>query len=174
MSNILRRPEANEISEYFLTYINKVEGNDVLAALRNGQKETEQFLSSLSDEQWNHAYAPNKWTIKEVMIHIIDTERIMAYRALRVGRNDLTPMPGFDQDPYILNAFASKRSSASIIEEYKSVRQATLTLFENLDESAYNFIGTASSVPCSPLALAYVMAGHELHHMQIVRERYFA
>lgn len=174
MINTLRRPQAQESSDYFKTYINKVEGDDVLSTLRNNQKEIEQFLQSLSDDQWNHAYAPGKWTIKEIMIHIIDTERIMAYRALRIARNDQTPMPGFEQDPYIANAFASNRSSESIIEEYVSVRSATLTLFKNLEDAAFDIIGTASNGPFSPLALAYIIAGHELHHMQILRERYLS
>jgi uncharacterized damage-inducible protein DinB len=168
----IKRPEANECAEYFHRYIGKVEGDDALQILTDAKSETSGFLKNLSDEQWDHRYEVGKWSIKEVMLHIIDTERIFAYRALRIGRNDQTPLPGFEQDDYIPYNYADSRSSASIIEEYEAVRNASITLFKNMNDEAMNFRGTASKNPISARAAMFILAGHEIHHMNIINDRY--
>ncbi len=167
-----RKPQAQESSEYFKRYINQVETEDIVAALKNQLTDVEQFFREWPVNKWDHAYAEGKWTIKEVLIHLIDTERIMAYRALRIARNDLTPLPGFDQDEFAPFMNAASRSNESIMTEYRSVRMATIALIENLDDVALGRIGTASNAPASPLAMAFVIAGHELHHIKVIKEKY--
>ncbi|MEM8907585.1 MAG: DinB family protein, partial [Bacteroidota bacterium] len=128
MSTFLQRPQPHESSDYYKNYIRQVEGQDILSTLKHLQSQTEAFFQSIPTDKWTYAYAPGKWTIKELVIHLLDTERIMAYRALRIARNDQTPMPGFEQDDYVPQAFADKRSVASLIEEYRTVRAASITL----------------------------------------------
>jgi len=168
-----RRPEPTEYNSFYETYIGKVKGVNFIQNLKEQKFETLAVLSKLSDEKWNHQYAPEKWTVKEVMIHIMDTERIFAYRALRVARNDQTPMPGFDQNDYVPFCNASQRSGNSIIAEYEAVRNSTITLFENLNEEDWARLGEASGSTVSALALGYMIAGHEIHHVQLLHERYF-
>ncbi len=170
---INRRPESNEYNPYYETYIGKVNGDNFIQNLKEQKYETLAVLSKLSDEDWNHKYAPEKWTVKEVMIHIMDTERIFAYRALRIGRNDLTPLPGFDQNIYVPYYNAAQRSGSSIMAEYESIRNSTISLFENLSDDDFGRLGEASGSPASSLALGYMIAGHEIHHVQILHERYF-
>lgn len=164
----------HETPEYFKGYINLVEENDVLKVLREGLKSTPDFLESLSDEQLDHAYAPGKWTLKESFLHLIDTERIMAYRALRIARNDRTPLMGFNQDDYVAYYNAGERSQSSLIREYRTVREASLSLFEHLDDEAVKRMGTASGYPVSVLSLAFIIAGHERHHLKLFREKYLS
>ena len=172
MPSLIQRPAVQESGDYFKGYINQVEGEDIMQILTDLKVQTSQLLENLSTEKWDFAYAPGKWTIKEMIVHLIDAERVFSYRALRFARNDQTPLPGFDQDDYTPESRAHQRSIDSIIREYKSVRDASLSLFESLDEKAWKNIGTASNSPFSPLALAFVIAGHEIHHMKILRERY--
>ncbi|MFK8007976.1 MAG: DinB family protein [Saprospiraceae bacterium] len=171
--SINRRPESKEYNPYYGTYISKVKGNNFIKNLQEQKFETLATLSKLSDEMWDHKYAPEKWTIKEVMIHIMDAERIFVYRALRVARNDQTPMPGFEQNDYIPFYNTIQRSGSSIMAEYESVRNSTILLFENLSEEDWGRLGEASGSPVSVLALGYMIAGHELHHVQLLHERYF-
>lgn len=167
-----RKLQANESSDYFKRYINLVETENIVAALKNQLTDLEQFFKEWPRDKWDHAYAEGKWTIKEILIHLIDTERIMAYRALRIARNDATPLPGFDQDEFAAYMNAANRSAESIMKEYRAVRIATIALIENLDDLALSRIGTASNAPSSPLAMAFVIAGHEIHHMNVIREKY--
>ena len=167
-----RKPQANESGEYFKRYINLVETENIVAALKNQLTDIEQFFREWPRNKWDHAYAEGKWTIKEVLIHMMDAERILAYRALRIARNDATSLPGFDQDEFTPFMNAANRSAESIMSEYRAVRMATIALVENLDDAASYRIGTASNDPASPLAMAFVIAGHEIHHMNIIREKY--
>ncbi len=107
-----------------------------------------------------------------MLLHIIDTERIFAYRALRVGRGDSTPLPGFDQDPYVITSGGNARTAESLVAEFEVVRAASLALFKHLPAKAWEEMGTASDSPTTPLAIAYIIAGHELHHVKIIKERY--
>ena len=167
-----RKLQANESSEYFKRYINLVENENIIQALKNQLTDLEDYFSTWPNDKWNYAYAEGKWTLKEVLIHMMDAERILAYRALRIARNDATPLPGFDQDAFTPFMNATNRSVQSVMNEYRAVRMATITLFENLDDLALSRIGTASNAPASPLALAFIIAGHELHHMIVVKEKY--
>ena len=167
-----KRPETHESSDYFKTYTRKVEGSDALQTLIDAQSTTTDFLKNLSEAQWNHRYEAGKWSIKEVLLHILDTERVFAYRALRVARNDQTQLPGFDQDDYFPYIYADSRSTESIIEEYNTIRSATITLFKNMNDEGLSFIGTASDNPFSARAAMFIIAGHEIHHLNIIKERY--
>lgn len=167
-----RRPNANEFNPYYQTYVGKVGEGNILSILEQQEAEMASFYESIPEDRWEYRYAEGKWTPKEVLLHIIDAERVFSYRALRVGRADTTPMPGFDQDPYVETSAANDRTPASLIAEYRAVRQATLALFKNLPASAWDQLGTASDSPISPLALAYIIAGHEIHHSMITKERY--
>ncbi|MBX2873419.1 MAG: DinB family protein [Saprospiraceae bacterium] len=167
-----RRPSSSEYNPYYETYIGKVGEGNILTILEQQEVEMVSLYESIPADRWEYRYAEGKWTSKEVLLHIIDAERIFVYRALRVGRADATPLPGFTQDPYVESSAANDRSPASLIAEYRAVRQATLALFKNLPASAWEQIGTASDSPVSPLALAYMIAGHELHHAKITKERY--
>ncbi len=168
----LRRPDAHESHDYYKLYISQVAGDDFLNSLNAAMAGTISFLKSLEDEKWNYRYAEGKWSIKEVVLHMIDTERIFAYQVLRIARNDMTPIEGFEQDDYIPYLNADNRDTDSIIQEYSSVRLATLDLFRNFDDEMLNRIGTASGRPFSPRAIGFIIAGHEAHHLSVIRERY--
>ncbi|WP_299117374.1 DinB family protein [uncultured Winogradskyella sp.] len=167
-----RKPQAKESSEYFKRYINLVETENIVAALKNQLTDIEQFFKEWPRNKWDYAYTEGKWTIKELLIHMMDAERILAYRALRIARNDATSLPGFDQDEFAPFMNAANRSAESIMSEYRAVRMATIALIENLDDVALSRIGKASNAPASPLALAFIIAGHEIHHMNVVRKKY--
>ncbi len=167
-----RKPQANESNEYFKRYINLVETENIVAVLRKQLTDIEQFFREWPRNKWDHTYAEGKWTIKEILIHMMDAERILAYRALRIARNDATKLPGFDQDEFAPFMNAANRSTESIMSEYRAVRMATIALVENLDDIALSRIGTASNAPTSPLALAFIIAGHEIHHMNIIKGKY--
>lgn len=167
-----RRPAEDEIEGHFINYANLIQESDALQVLKEARQTSRALMFSLSLEQWDFSYQEGKWTIKEVWQHILDTERIFAYRALRIARNDQTPLPGFDQDEYILPSKADKRSIAGIIHEYDAVREATITLFEYMPLEALSHTGTASNKKLSARALAFIIAGHERHHVRGLSENY--
>ncbi len=167
-----RKPLNTEYGPYYKNYIQNVDGVDILGSLRRQKDNSETFLKSIPHDKWDFAYAPGKWTLKELWVHIIDTERIMTYRALRIARGDQTVLPGFEQDDYIPASQANLRTPDSIIQEYLSTREATLSLFENLPIEAFERIGKASGHPASVLSLAYIICGHQMHHEKIINERY--
>jgi uncharacterized damage-inducible protein DinB len=168
----ISRPEASEHAPYYGKYIALVPGDDILSALEAQIHETSQFLSALSEEQANHRYAPGKWSVKEVLGHLTDSERVFAYRALRIARADQTPMEGFEQDDYVKAAGFDRLALADLVAEFAAVREATLRLFESLAPEAWLRRGIANNNEVSVRALAYIVAGHELHHRQILREKY--
>ena len=172
MNITLKKPEAKETSDYYKLYINKVAGDDYLKAMEETMHDTLALLTSLEDAKWDYRYAEGKWSIKEVLLHLIDTERIMTYRALRMARNDKTPLPGFEQDDYIPFVDADQRSPQSILDEYQAVRKATIEMFRYFNDDMLSRLGTASGNPFTPRALGFVIAGHDIHHMSIIRERY--
>lgn len=165
-------PEASEYAAYYGKYIALVAGSDVLAALEEQPGETLALLSTLGDEQGNFRYAPGKWSIKEVLGHIIDAERVFAYRALRFARNDQTPLASFEQDDYVRAGSFDDCGLADLIEEFVCVRRASVMLFAKLTPEAWMRRGTASNNPVSVRAIAYIIAGHELHHRRILEEHY--
>lgn len=170
MSIPLSRPASNEYAPYYETYVRLV--SDPLQQLRDQPGQLRQLMQPLSEEQALLRYAPGKWSLKESLVHIIDTERIFAYRALRIARGDTTALPGFEQDAYVPASGADERPLRNILAEYEAVRAATLCLLDSLRPQDFDRQGTASNNPVSVRAMAYMLAGHEAHHLQILRERY--
>jgi uncharacterized damage-inducible protein DinB len=168
----INRPDATEYAPYYGKYVSLVAESDIIASLSRQLDETLALLGKISEAQADSRYAPGKWSIKELVGHIIDTERIFSYRALRFARNDKTPLNGFEQDDYIRGASFNDYTLVDLASEFAHVRRATLSLFKHLDEEAWNRTGTASDNEVSVRALAYIIAGHELHHMEILRSRY--
>jgi hypothetical protein len=167
------RPAPGDYAPYAEQYVVLVTGNDVLEALKTQLKQTTMLFSGRSERDGNFRYAPGKWTVKEVVGHVADTERIFAYRALRFARGDQTPLAGFEQEDFVRAASFGARKLSDLVEEYADVRQASLDLFSSLDEEAWLRHGVASENRVTVLALAYLIAGHELHHRKILEERYF-
>lgn len=170
----ISKPLQSEFAAFYAGYVSQVEEGDIVATLKNAQEQTKKLLENISEEKGLYAYAPEKWTIKEVIEHIIDTERIFAYRFLRVYRGDATPLPSFEQNEYVKNANSNKRTLQSLAKELYAVREANLLMLENLDESKLDFQGTMSGKTVTPRALLYIMAGHEAHHINILKTRYLA
>jgi uncharacterized damage-inducible protein DinB len=169
----IARPEPGEYAPYYEKYIALVAGEDILTILDQQRRQTMLLLSSRDEEDGNFRYAPGKWSAKEVLGHVCDTERIFAYRALRIARGDSTPLPGFEQDDYVRNGPFENRSLSDLVEEFIAVRRATLSLLRDLDEPAWMRRGIASNNEVTVRALAYMIAGHELHHRKILEEKYF-
>ncbi len=165
-------PNSNEYNPYFEPYIQQYKGQDVLAALSKGAEEVTELMASLTEEQLQSAYAEGKWTIKEVLQHIMDTERIFCNRALRFARNDKTNLPGFEQDDYVPYSGANDRNSMEMLREYNAIRQATITLFKSFTDEMLARVGVASGNEMTVRALAYIAAGHEKHHVNVINERY--
>lgn len=163
------RPASNEYSDYYSRYIELVSGNDILAAMIEQSPSAFTFWSQIDAARAAEPCEPGKWTIKQILSHLIDTERIFAYRALRFARTDNADLPGFDQDYYVEHAGANQRSWDSLLEEYKSVRFATVTLLRSFSTAAWDGAGTASGSPLSARAAAWIIAGHELHHIRLLR-----
>lgn len=162
----------NEYGPYYKGYID-LAGNDLLiTGLTKSMYRHLNLFSSISEDKMNYAYAEGKWTIKELIVHLIDCERVFAYRALRCARNDKTDLPGFDQDDYVTTSEANNRSKASLIEEYESVRKSTIAMFRSFTDEMLTQVGTANGNPMSPRALGFIIIGHEKHHAKIIRERY--
>jgi hypothetical protein len=166
------RPEPGEYAPYYDRYICLVLSNDVLAALDEQRRQMLLLLSGRTEADGEIRYAPDKWSLKEVLGHVNDTERIMSYRALRIARGDATPIEGFEQDDYVRNSSLGQRPLSDLIEDYIAVRRATVSLFRNLDEAAWAHRGVANKNEVTVRALAYIIAGHELHHRRIIEERY--
>ena len=167
----MNRPQPNEFAPYYATYIDKVSEN-VLGELEHQISSFPNFLKTISDEKAYFAYAEGKWTIKEVVGHMIDTERIMAYRALRIARKDETPLASFEENDYVANSFFNDRSLESLAEEFAAVRSGNVYLFKHLSEEELSRMGTASGKAVSVRALLYIIVGHLNHHRQVIQERY--
>jgi hypothetical protein len=170
----MKRPEKNEYAEYYETYVSLVPDADIIASLEQQCDELVAVFDGLSDEKGHYAYADGKWTIKEVLGHLIDGERVFAYRALRFSRADSTPLAGFDQDPYIVHGNANSAKLSDLVNELILLRRANVLMFRNLTPSAWNRVGNASDADVSVRALAFILVGHITHHLNIVRERYLA
>ena len=166
----LRPP--GEYTSYQDTYISLVPGNDILATFENQRRQMLLLLSGRTEADGDLRYAPGKWSLKEVVGHLNDTERIMSYRALRIARGDATPIEGFEQDDYVRNGPCARLAIADLIEDYIAVRRATITLFRNLDEPAWTRHGIANKNEVTVRALAYIIAGHELHHRKMIEDKY--
>jgi hypothetical protein len=168
------RPEADEYAPFYGRYIDLVAGTDVVGTLESQRRQMLLLLSGREESEGDFRYAPDKWSVKEVVGHVCDSERIFAYRALRISRGDRTPIEGFEQDDYVRNGPFGNRPFAEVVEDYIAVRRATVTLLRNLDEGAWMRRGIANKNEVSVRAVAYLLAGHELHHRRILEEKYFA
>ncbi len=166
------RPNENEFAPYYGRYISLIPEGDFFPLLNKHFDETLGFLRNLTDAQAETRYEQGKWSIKEVLGHVIDTERIMSYRALRIARADETPLPGFEQDDYVRAANFDSRALNDLLAEFQAVRAATVSLFRSFDETAIGRRGTASTFPVTVRALAYIIAGHERHHVKVLRTKY--
>ena len=171
---VVARPQPGEYAPYYESYISLVEGEDILTSLDRQRRETMLLLSGRDEEDGNYRYAPDKWTAKEVLGHVCDTERVFAYRALRISRGDATPLAGFEQDDYVRNGPFAQAALSDLVEDFIAVRRATLSLLRNLDQAAWLRRGIANNNEVTVRALAYIIAGHELHHRRILEEKYFA
>ncbi len=169
----IARPELGEYAPYYERYISLVPGSDILATLDAQRRQTMLLLSGRDESDGDFRYAPDKWTAKQVLGHVCDTERIFAYRALRIARGDQTPIEGYDQDDYVRNGPFATIPLAEIIEDYIAVRRATLTLLRNLEAPAWARRGLANKNEVTVRALAYIIVGHELHHRKILESKYF-
>ena len=169
------RPEPSEYLAYYETYISKVPAKgSLLTILEDQRRETQQLLAGLSETKALHRYAPGKWSIKEVVGHVADTERVFCYRALAFGRADANSLPGFDEKAWVPAGRFDARSLQGLAAELDAVRRATIALFSGLDGDALARRGTANNNPITVRALAWIIAGHERHHVAILRERYLA
>jgi hypothetical protein len=168
------RPEAAECAPFHLAYVGKVPEGEVLQTMERQLHETTALLETVPADKADFAYAPGKWSIKQVVGHIMDAERIFAYRALRIGRGDSTPLPGFDENLYVPASGAEHRSLIDLLAEFHAVRRATLALFHHLPAEAATRTGIVGGATVSVRALAWVITGHERHHLHILRERYLA
>jgi hypothetical protein len=166
------RPHENEHAPYYGRYISLIPEGDFFLLLNKHFDETLGFFRNLTEKQAEIRYEPGKWSIKEVLGHVIDNERIMSYRALRIARGDTTPLPGYEQDDYVRAANFDSRTLAALLAEFQTVRAATESLFRSFDETAIGRRGTANNVPVTVRALAYIIAGHERHHVNILKTRY--
>ena len=166
------KPAKSEYLPYYERYISLVPDGDVVATLAAQMDDTLAMLRSLPASVATYRYAPDKWSVNEVVGHIIDSERNFAFRALRFARNDAAPVPGFEQDDYVRNATFDAYPLEELASELESVRQSTVFLFKHLEESAWTRRGIANNAEVSVRALAYIIAGHELHHREILAARY--
>ncbi|MGH2667933.1 MAG: DinB family protein [Gemmatimonadales bacterium] len=172
MTATIARPEATEYAPFYGTYVSKVPEGDLLEALEAQRRETQALLKAIPEAKALHRYAPGKWSVKEVVGHLADTERVFCYRALRFARGDQTPLAGFDEKAYVPAGGFDARPVADLAAELDAVRRATIALLGSLDAAALARRGTADGKEVSVRALAYIIAGHERHHFAILRERY--
>ena len=169
---MITKPLPGEYAPFYKSYVEQVGEDDVLEKLSSSRKKTYDFFLSIPPEKADFAYAEGKWSVKEVLGHLIDTERIMAYRLLRFARADHHPLAGFNENFYASKANSKNRDLEDLANEFSDLRKANLYLYQNLDEEQLRRKGTASNAIVSVKALLYIIAGHELHHLKIIRERY--
>jgi uncharacterized damage-inducible protein DinB len=166
------RPAPDEYAPYYGTYISKVPDGDLVTTLTRLRDGTSQLLASIPESKAGHRYAPGKWSIREIIGHLSDAERIFAYRMLRIGRNDPTPLASFDENHYVPAGQFERRSLEDVAGEFRGVRDATLSLVRSFDPEAPARRGIASGKEVSARAMAWIIAGHEIHHLAVLRERY--
>ena len=162
----------NEFNPYYGTYIRKTEGLNLKDGIKISGDRTISFLKSIPTEKLEYRYDKDKWTVKEVIQHLMDAERVFSYRALRIAREDQTPLPGFEQNDYVEPSKANERSLNELIKEFDAIRSSTIALFDSFSDKMLMAKGTASNSPVSVRAIGFIIMGHEIHHCQIIRERY--
>ena len=162
----------NEYSSFNSTYINAVEEVSLIEGLEKGLDQMVSFMERIPFEKLGYRYAERKWTIKDIIQHVIDAERIFSYRALRIGRGDKTPLAGFEENDYVPNAMANTKSLETLLAEFQFVRNSTLCLFKSFSEEQLTYLGTASNNSISVRAIGFIILGHQNHHLKIIKERY--
>lgn len=167
----IKRPEKTDYPEYYEKYIAKA-GSNPLADLKDNHKQLRRMLLRLGRKDFQYRYAEGKWTIKEILLHLMDAERVFCYRALRFSRNDATELPGFDENAWTPYSNANGRKLRSILREYDAMRKSTIELFSNMNKEMLNRSGIANGKQISVRSLLFILAGHEIHHMRIIVERY--
>jgi uncharacterized damage-inducible protein DinB len=168
---MINKPQPDEYASFHITYVKHVPESDIIELLEQLKESTYNLFNNLDENKANYAYAEGKWTLKEVLGHMIDTERTFAYRVLYFSR-EFVELPGFDQDIYVNNANFDSRTIQDLAAEFKTTRESNLYLIRSLSDEQLNKKGIASGYLVSVRALVYIMAGHELHHLKIVKERY--
>lgn len=168
----MNRPTPEEYPEYYNQYLHLVKDGDIIEILEEQSIYVQKFISTLTEEEGNSTYAFGKWTIKEIFGHLLDTERIWTYRALRISRQDKQPMPGYDQDDYVKNSRYYKKSLKEIADEMLLLRAANLKFFKSLEEEDLLKNGMANESEFSVRAILYILAGHELYHINFIKENY--
>lgn len=166
------RPESSEYAPYYEKYVSLVPDADLVETLRRQGAETLALLRSLGEGRGDHRYEPGKWSVKQLVGHVNDGERIFSYRVLAIARGDRQPLPGMDQEEYMAGVDFDARTLADLADEFEAVRNATLHLLRHLSPEAWARRGTASDNEVTVRALAYIIAGHEAHHVRVLRERY--
>jgi hypothetical protein len=170
--SITNRPDESEYDPYYRKYIALVPETEIISVLEEQPGELRLQIESLPEERGTFAYEDGKWTIKEVLSHLIDAERIFSYRAFRIARGDKTPIEGFEQDGYIENSHANQRSFSDLLDEFSQIRLANLAFFKNLEAADWIRTGTANNIEISVRSIAWIMAGHIRHHVEILKSRY--
>ena len=168
----LKKPETGEYAEYYNRYINLVPEGDVVATLEAQTSSFVMFLRVIPQDKGGYRYAPDKWSVKEMLGHIIDAERVFAYRTLRFARGDETPLPGFEQDDFVRAAGHDRARLSDLIDEFELMRKADILMLKHLDDAAWDRKGTASGGHLTVRAAAYILAGHIEHHWKVLREKY--
>lgn len=168
------KPNNDELNGYLLNYVNLVTENNLLSALEASKGETIKLFSEISTDLESYKYAPGKWSVKEVLQHIIDAERIFCYRALRFSRQDSNELLGYDDDLYVKNSDVKLKTLKDLIEEFVSVRDASISLFKFMNDKQLDFKGIANGNKVSARIIGFTLIGHNLHHNQVVSEKYFA
>lgn len=168
----MNRPSKDEYAAFYETYVSLVPENDILAVLTAQIGEWQLLFASVSEEESLHRYAEGKWSIREVVGHLVDGERIFAYRAARIGRGDETPIEGFEQDFYVEHSRFHETALADLVKELIHCREANLLMLRQFDERAWGNRGTASGNPVTARAIAFIMAGHIRHHVAVLKQRY--
>lgn len=167
-----QKPNDETLTDYKRSYIDLVPEGSLISALENSYDGMMKVLKGLQKEKVQFRYAPNKWNIAEILIHIIDTERIFAYRILRIARGDATPLPGYDQDDYVKTSNVNERAFMDVLEEYQATRNATITLLKSLNSAMLSNTGVIYGTNVTVNELAYMIAGHEIHHFKLIKEKY--
>ena len=168
----MTRPQPTEAASYYFTYINQVTSDDPVSAIEHQLEESQALFAKISEEKSLHRYAPDKWSIRQALNHVTDTERAFAFRALWFARGFDTPLPSYDQNIAATGAEADRTSWAAHVDEFRSVRLSTISLFKNMPSQAWTRSGIASGNPFTVRALAYIIPGHFTHHVALLRERY--
>ncbi len=168
----MQKPLSSEFPEYYQAYVNKVDTDDLIPTLQTNLDQVVDFFQNIPEHKYDHKYEEGKWSIKEVLIHLSDVERVMSYRAFRISRNDKTKIEGYDHNAYIFDHDFSHRTKEDAIQDFINVRKASESLLKSIPTSSYTLEGNANGSPITTRSLAYILVGHSLHHMDILKERY--